>query len=176
MVPSLIIITFIIFTIIPDLLRITTVFGVIPAKGILPNLTSIFYKIGWLMNPLIYIFNSRFTRKHWQLKRNIGNSNIFLQWIFNILAMLSQTFSWTCCSEDFYRLGFTIMQQNHSENIHVKIYTYKYTQKLQVKSCRTLILKNLDFIRPHLDYGDVIYDAFNEPFHQHLESIHIMLQ
>ena len=28
------------------------------------------------------------------------------------------------------------------------------------------------FIRPHLDYGDAIYDrAFNEPFHQRLESI-----
>ena len=28
------------------------------------------------------------------------------------------------------------------------------------------------FIRPHLDYGDVIYDrAFNESFHQRLESI-----
>ena len=28
------------------------------------------------------------------------------------------------------------------------------------------------FIRPHLDYGNIIYDdAFNESFHQHLESI-----
>ena len=28
------------------------------------------------------------------------------------------------------------------------------------------------FIRPHLDYGDVIYDRpFNESFHQRLESI-----
>ena len=28
------------------------------------------------------------------------------------------------------------------------------------------------FIRPYLNYGDVIYDrTFNESFHQHLESI-----
>ena len=28
------------------------------------------------------------------------------------------------------------------------------------------------FVRPHLDYGDVIYDeAYNETFHQKLESI-----
>ena len=27
-------------------------------------------------------------------------------------------------------------------------------------------------IRPHLDYGDIVYDrAFNEPFHKNLESI-----
>ena len=28
------------------------------------------------------------------------------------------------------------------------------------------------FIRPHLDYGDIVYDrAFNESFHKYLESI-----
>ena len=28
------------------------------------------------------------------------------------------------------------------------------------------------FVRPHLDYGDIIYDeAYNETFHQKLESI-----
>ena len=28
------------------------------------------------------------------------------------------------------------------------------------------------FIRPHLDYGDILYDlAYNMPFHQKLESI-----
>ena len=28
------------------------------------------------------------------------------------------------------------------------------------------------FVRPHLDYGDAIYDhAFNESFHQRLESV-----
>ena len=28
------------------------------------------------------------------------------------------------------------------------------------------------FIRPHLNYGDIIYDkAFNEPFHAKLESL-----
>ena len=28
------------------------------------------------------------------------------------------------------------------------------------------------FIRPHLDYGDIVYDqAFNESFHKNIESI-----
>ena len=28
------------------------------------------------------------------------------------------------------------------------------------------------FIRPHLDYGDIVYDrAFNESFHKNLQSI-----
>ena len=32
-----------------------------------------------------------------------------------------------------------------------------------------------DFVRPHLDYGDIIYDeAYNETFHQKLESIQYM--
>ena len=32
------------------------------------------------------------------------------------------------------------------------------------------------FIRPHLDYGDIIYDkTFNESFHAKLESFNIML-
>ena len=36
----------------------------------------------------------------------------------------------------------------------------------------TTFLNNKTFIRPHLDYGDVIYGrAFNESFHQRLESI-----
>ena len=41
----------------------------------------------------------------------------------------------------------------------------------------TTLLNNKTLIRPHLDYGDVIYDrAFNESFHQRLESINIRLQ
>ena len=29
-----------------------------------------------------------------------------------------------------------------------------------------------DFVRPHLDYGDIIYDeAFNKTFHQKLDYI-----
>ena len=32
-----------------------------------------------------------------------------------------------------------------------------------------------DFVRAHLDYGDIIYDeAYNETFHQKLESIQYM--
>ena len=35
-----------------------------------------------------------------------------------------------------------------------------------------LIIINKAFIRPHLDYGDILYDqAYNMSFHQKLESI-----
>ena len=64
LVPSFIIITFIIFIIVPDLLRTSTVFGIIPAKQILSHSSSILYKIGWLVHPLIYIFSWWFLRKH----------------------------------------------------------------------------------------------------------------
>ena len=41
-----------------------------------------------------------------------------------------------------------------------------------ILSRHSLITIYKTFIRPHLDYGDVIYDrAFNESFHQRLESI-----
>ena len=46
-------------------------------------------------------------------------------------------------------------------------------QKLQKTFLRlVLITKHKIFVRSHLDYGDMIYDeAYNETFHQKLESI-----
>ena len=46
-------------------------------------------------------------------------------------------------------------------------------QKLQKTLLRlVLITKYKAFVRSHLDYGDMIYDeAYNETFHQKLESI-----
>ena len=42
----------------------------------------------------------------------------------------------------------------------------------QVLPTPSLITIYKVFIRPHLDYGDVIFDqAFNNSFHQRLESI-----
>ena len=45
----------------------------------------------------------------------------------------------------------------------------KFQQILHRKSLITIYKS---FIRPHLDYGDIVYDrAFNESFHKYLESI-----
>ena len=46
-------------------------------------------------------------------------------------------------------------------------------QKLQKASLRLVLVTMCKaFVRPHLDYGDMIYDqAYNETFHQKLESI-----
>ena len=46
---------------------------------------------------------------------------------------------------------------------------HKFQQTLPRQS---LIKIYKSFIRPHLDYGDIVYDrAFNESFHKSLESI-----
>ena len=42
----------------------------------------------------------------------------------------------------------------------------------QILLRQSLITIYKSFIRPHLDYGDIVYDrAFNESFHKNLESI-----
>ena len=48
-----------------------------------------------------------------------------------------------------------------------------FNRKLQNVLPRSALLAIYKpFIRPHLDYGDTIYDkAFNEPFHAKLESL-----
>ena len=45
--------------------------------------------------------------------------------------------------------------------------------KLQKILTRTPLLTiNKPFIRPHLDYGDIIYDkAYNSPFHQNFKKL-----
>ena len=41
-----------------------------------------------------------------------------------------------------------------------------------ILSRRSLVTIYKSFIRPHLDYGDIIFDqAFNKSFHDNLESI-----
>ena len=53
------------------------------------------------------------------------------------------------------------------------IFSRKKTASLHSLPRHSLITIDKTFIRLHLDYGDVIYDrAFNESFHQRLESIH----
>ena len=43
---------------------------------------------------------------------------------------------------------------------------------LQKLSRQTLVTIYKAFVRPHLDYGDVLYDqAFNNSFHTKMESI-----
>ena len=62
---------------------------------------------------------------------------------------------------------------------HLKYITNKVNKsivllfKLQViLPRRSLVTIYKSFIRPHLDYGDIIFDqAFNKSFHDNLESI-----
>ena len=62
---------------------------------------------------------------------------------------------------------------------HLKYITNKVKKsvgllrKLQmILSRRSLVTIYKSFIRPHLDYGDIIFDqAFNKSFHDNLESI-----
>ena len=62
---------------------------------------------------------------------------------------------------------------------HIKSILNKVTKEIGllrkfqlIFSRHSLITIYKTFIRPHLDYGDVIYDhTFNELFHQRLEAI-----
>ena len=74
-----------------------------------------------------------------------------------------------------------MLDTNLSYEHHIKSFlnqvnkTINLLRKFQLILPRhSLITIYKTFIRPHRDYGDVIYDrAFNESFHQCLESIHI---
>ena len=59
---SLIIVTFIAFIVIPNLLSWAATYGLIRFNEILFYLSVVFYKIEFLIDPLIYIFNSRLMR------------------------------------------------------------------------------------------------------------------
>ena len=68
------------------------------------------------------------------------------------------------------RLDFNL----HLKNVQNKVNkTIGLLRKLQNTLPRTsLITIFKSFIRPHLDYGDIIYDrAYNTSFHQNIESI-----
>ena len=68
------------------------------------------------------------------------------------------------------RLDFNL----HLKNVQNKVNkTIGLLHKLQTTLSRTsLITVFKSFIRPFLDYGDIIYDrAYNTSFHQNIESI-----
>ena len=71
-------------------------------------------------------------------------------------------------------LGTKLNIQKHIKNILTKVYkTTGLLWKLQNILPRGLLLAIFNpFVRPHLDYGDVIYDqSYNNTFHQKMESI-----
>ena len=65
--------------------------------------------------------------------------------------------------------------QEHLYNVLSKVNkTIGLLRKLQAFLLRrqSLVTAYKAFIRPHLDYGDNIYDqTYNEPFHQKIDSI-----
>ena len=64
--------------------------------------------------------------------------------------------------------------EEHLKKVESKVIkTIGITRKLQNVLPRSALLTiYTPFIRPHLDYGDIIYDkAFNESFHAELESL-----
>ena len=62
----------------------------------------------------------------------------------------------------------------HLKNVQNKVNkTIGLLRKLQDTLPRTLLITIFkSFVRPHLDFGDIIYDrAYNTSFHQNIESI-----
>ena len=70
-------------------------------------------------------------------------------------------------------LGTKLDFSLHLKNVQNKENKTGLLRKLQDNSPRTsLITIFKSFIRPHFDYGDMIYDrAYNTSFHQNIESI-----
>ena len=66
LVPSLIIVTLIAFNITPDLLRGAVIYGLLPFNEMFISLSFMFHIIGWLMDPLIYIFYSKYMKNYWK--------------------------------------------------------------------------------------------------------------
>ena len=64
LVPSLIIVTLIAFNITPDLLRGAVIYGLLPFNKMFISLSFMFHIIEWLMDPLIYIFYSKYTKNY----------------------------------------------------------------------------------------------------------------
>ena len=62
LVPSLIVITFIFFTIIPNLVKSAIIYEILSVNEIFFHLSPVLYLVAWLINPLIYIFNQKFKR------------------------------------------------------------------------------------------------------------------
>ena len=68
------------------------------------------------------------------------------------------------------RLDFREHLQNMFNKINKTISLLRKLQKNLPRASLITIYKS--FIRPHLDYGDILYDqAFNNSFHERLESI-----
>ena len=59
------------------------------------------------------------------------------------------------------------------KNAQSKVKKIELLRKLQnILPKQSLIIIYKSFIRPHLDYGDIIYDrAYDSSFHQNIESI-----
>ena len=72
-----------------------------------------------------------------------------------------------------------LLEDKLSYEHHLKSVLNKVKKKIgllrkfqQILARQSLIIIYKSIIRPHLDYGDVVYDrAFSESFHKNLESI-----
>ena len=64
LIPSLIIITFIIFAIIPDFYNMTRTYKIINSHDTIADVASVFYRVGWMVDPLIYIFFANCQRRY----------------------------------------------------------------------------------------------------------------
>ena len=68
------------------------------------------------------------------------------------------------------RLDFNLHQKNVQNKVNKMIGLLRKLQNTLPRTSLITIFKS--YIRPHLDYGDIIYDrAYNTSFHQNIESI-----
>ena len=105
--------------------------------------------------------------------------HLFVSSYFSLFLIFSYTLIINQKSLQIHKHLGIILDSNLNYEHHIKYSLNKVNQTIGLLCKFQLILPRHSlitiykiFIRPHLDYGDVIYDrAFNESFHQRLESI-----
>ena len=75
LIPGLIIITFITFAIIPDFYNMTRIYKIINSHETIADIASVFYRVGWMVDPLIYIFFSNCQKRYRNYKSKSYSSS-----------------------------------------------------------------------------------------------------
>ena len=149
------------------------------------SLFSVIHNVDTSANELnndLYQINKRTFQ--WEMSFNLDRSKQAQEIIFSRktkkICHLSLRFNSSIVSQSPYQMQLGMfLDARFTFEEHLKVITTKVNKtigllrKLRKTLPRPVLMTMCKaFVRPHLDYGDIIYDeACNETFHQKLESI-----
>ena len=93
---------------------------------------------------------------------------------FHFQCIFIKSLSTETCEVSGSCLNVVLTFEEHSKLITTKVSKTIGLLRILQKTLSRLVLMTMykAFVRPHLHYGDIIYDeAYNETFHQKFESI-----